>query len=59
MKKSIDVVLRTQTRGGRMVGADESTELWRHPITDILLQMSYKNAHPIVTYFNHLLLSYS
>ena len=29
--KSIDGVLGTQTRGGRMVGADESTELWRHP----------------------------
>ena len=29
--KSIDGVLGTRTRGGRMVGADESTELWRHP----------------------------
>ena len=29
--KSIDGVLWTQTRGGRTVGADESTELWRHP----------------------------
>ena len=28
--KSIDGVLGTQTRGGRMVGADESTELWWH-----------------------------
>ena len=26
--KSIDGVLGTQTRGGRMVGADGSTELW-------------------------------
>ena len=25
------VCLRPETRGGRMVGADESTELWRHP----------------------------
>ena len=25
-------MLGTRTRGGRMVGADESTELWRHPI---------------------------
>ena len=24
-------MLGTQTRGGSMVGADESTELWRHP----------------------------
>ena len=29
--KSVDGVLGTRTRGGRMVGADESTELWRHP----------------------------
>ena len=29
--KSIDGVLGTQTRGGRMVGADDSTELWQHP----------------------------
>ena len=29
--KSIDGMLGTQTWGGRMVGADESTELWRHP----------------------------
>ena len=28
--KSIDGVLGTQTQGGRMVGANESTELWRH-----------------------------
>ena len=25
-------VLGTRTRGSRMVGTDESTELWRHPI---------------------------
>ena len=29
--KSIDGVLGSQTRGGMMEGADESTELWRHP----------------------------
>ena len=29
--KSIDGVFGTRTRGGRMVGTDESTELWRHP----------------------------
>ena len=27
----LDCVLGTQTRGGRMVGANESTELWRNP----------------------------
>ena len=30
--KSVDGVLGTQTRRSRMVGADESTVLWRHPI---------------------------
>ena len=30
--KSVDGMLGTRTLGGRMVGADESTELWRHPI---------------------------
>ena len=29
--KSRDGVVGIQTWGGRMVGADESTELWRHP----------------------------
>ena len=29
-EKSKDGVLGTQTRGGKMVGADKSTELWRH-----------------------------
>ena len=31
-EKSFDGVLGTQTRGSMMVGADESTELWRHPL---------------------------
>ena len=31
--KSIDGVLGSRTRGGMMEGADESTELWRHPKT--------------------------
>ena len=29
--KSVDGVLGTRTRDSRMVGADKSTELWRHP----------------------------
>ena len=29
--KSVDGVLGTQTRDGKMEGADVSTELWRHP----------------------------
>ena len=32
--KSIDGELGTWTQGNRMVGADESTELWRYP-TDL------------------------
>ena len=41
--KSVDGVLGTQTGGGRMVGADESTELWRHPqlLKDLLLGKIY------------------
>ena len=31
--KSIDVVLGTQTWGGRMEGAEESSEPWWHPIS--------------------------
>ena len=30
-KKSIDDVLGIRTRGGRMEGANESTEQWWHP----------------------------
>ena len=30
-EKSIDGVLGTRTRGGKMVSADKSTEIWRHP----------------------------
>ena len=30
--KSIDGVLGTQTRGGRIEGADKSTDLWWHPM---------------------------
>ena len=29
--KNVDGVFGTRTRGGRMVGTVESTELWRHP----------------------------
>ena len=35
--KSVDGVLGTRTQGGRMVGVDESTELWRHPGIKLLL----------------------
>ena len=32
IEKSIDGVLGIRTRGRRMVGADETTELWRPPL---------------------------
>ena len=32
IEKSIDVVLGIRTHGRRMVGIDETTELWRPPI---------------------------
>ena len=34
--KSIDGALGTLTRGSRMVGTDESTELWWHPQSGII-----------------------
>ena len=34
--KSVDGVLGSQTQGGRMEGADGSTELWRHPLLEML-----------------------
>ena len=40
-EKSIDGVLGTRTWGGRMVGADESTEIWRHPFTFSLQPISH------------------
>ena len=29
--KSVEGVPGTQTLGGRMIGTDESTEIWQHP----------------------------
>ena len=37
IEKSIDGVLGIQTRGRRMVGADKTTELWRPPTVERLL----------------------
>ena len=37
-EKSVDGVLGSRTWGGRMEGADESTELWRHLyLTDLFI----------------------
>ena len=53
--KSIDGVLGSQLWGGRMEGADESTELWRHPLVPRFLSfkvnfkiLSYKKISQIV-----------
>ena len=40
--KSIDGVLGTRTWGSVMVGADESTELWRQSQTKLLLAFTEK-----------------
>ena len=37
IEKSVDGVLGIRTRGRRMVGADETTELWRPPIVTFSL----------------------
>ena len=36
IEKSVDGVLGIQTRGRRMVGTDETTELWRPPNVPIV-----------------------
>ena len=41
--KNIDGVLVTRTQGGRMVGVDESTGLWRHPNLIALRRNQYNN----------------
>ena len=35
IEKSVDGVLRIQTRGRRMAGTDDTMELWWPPFTDI------------------------
>ena len=37
IEKSIYGVYGTRTRGGRMEGADESTQLWRNPMNSIVM----------------------
>ena len=38
IEKSVDVVLGIRTRGRRMEGVDETTELWRPPIHKQILK---------------------
>ena len=42
--KSVDGVLGTQTQGDRMVGTDESTELW-HPMSIIFWHCLAEKIH--------------
>ena len=70
IEKSVDGVLGTRTRGRRMVGADETTELWRPPKCQAFLLkgeviicpamvnsiVSLLSAHKIVRLFCHHLL---
>ena len=56
--KSIDSVLGTQTRGGRMLRTDESTELWRHPNRLLqasvqLIQAAVRHWTPMITWLPH------
>ena len=39
-EKSLDGMLGSRTRGSRMEGADESTELWRHPMRRFIVSFS-------------------
>ena len=41
--QSVDGVLWSRTKGGRMVGADDSTELWWHP-KDVYLANGHDTA---------------
>ena len=43
IEKSLDGVLGTRTRGGMMEGADESTELLRHPIAILFTRNGFFN----------------
>ena len=56
--RSVDGVLGTRTRGGRMVGADESTEIWRHP-TDLFVYIVKVECADEVWFTHTLLLLHS
>ena len=43
--KSVDGVLGTRTQCSRMVGADESTELWRHPFCYLVMERTGKSTN--------------
>ena len=43
--KSVDGLLGTRTQCGRMVGANESTELWRHPFCYLVMERTGKSTN--------------
>ena len=45
--KSLDGMLGTRTRGGRMEDADESTVLWRHPKTLTFYPVAPSYSRPV------------
>ena len=48
-------MLGTQTRGGRMEGADKSTELWRHPKCKVFVNVIKRETYSRVdSFYNHL-----
>ena len=52
-------MLGTQTRGGRMEGADKTTELWRHPINrNVLIVFTDSLSSLIFCWLGHLRMSF-
>ena len=50
---SVDSALGTRTRGGRMVGTVESTELWQHPFSFIGCLQSKNKLEPTQAFYLH------
>ena len=50
IEKSVDGVLGIRTRGLRMVGADETTELWRPLRYEAILLMKYDSISTLCPY---------
>ena len=52
IEKSVDGVLGIRTRGRRMVGADETTELWRPPNLYIFIQSTVYRKYVVLRVAN-------
>ena len=59
LEKSIDGVLGIQTRGRRMIGANENTELWRPPSRFSLYKAKYLQLPTLLIAKNNLPISRS